>query len=416
MIASGFSEAVAAHLLPGSAMAGDGTDSGPEGLPTEQASKADGSASSDVGAGRTRASAKQLITYAAYRAVRNALDSQGRLLSELFIEVPTKAEYPDYYRVIKKPIALQQIKERLKFNRYRTVEKFTDDIRQMFRNARLYNMEGSEVYQDAVELERRFDEAVAKASVRYQDGVLGDDISETAESLKKKRKMHPTDAVQSLATRSLPPAEPLRGSWEAYLWAARLIFENQSQPCPLHVKEITARALEVGLIKPIEGRAIETMRLLLSGNAEFYSPVKHVFGLQQWLADSALAEEFGVTKWGHGGQGGGSDSNDEADAESDDMEQGDEDDNEDGEGGDGARTTKQRAVKIDESIHLAGLHRTNHTSIDLAKIGRQDSDMLYLRRVMGIRESSRTGIEQMPPGSAPDPAAISGAVVASSSS
>ena len=45
-----------------------------------------------------------------YDAVRRCRNNQGQLLSEPFMQLPSRREYPDYFQQIKNPIALQQIR------------------------------------------------------------------------------------------------------------------------------------------------------------------------------------------------------------------------------------------------------------------------------------------------------------------
>lgn len=40
-------------------------------------------------------------------------DSDGRLLSEPFMKLPAKKDYPDYYEIIKKPIDINKILNRI---------------------------------------------------------------------------------------------------------------------------------------------------------------------------------------------------------------------------------------------------------------------------------------------------------------
>lgn len=65
--------------------------------------------------------------------------------------------YPDYYEVIRQPIAMATIRKRIGVNYYKSVLDFREDWRLMFNNARTYNQEGSWVYQDADEMEKIFD-------------------------------------------------------------------------------------------------------------------------------------------------------------------------------------------------------------------------------------------------------------------
>ncbi|KAI0693670.1 SNF2 family N-terminal domain-containing protein [Cytidiella melzeri] len=98
-----------------------------------------------------------------YKAVQACEDEAGtRRRCELFLSLPDKKTYPDYYEIIRQPIAMSQIRKRITGNQYKTVLDFREDWRLMFNNARTYNQEGSWVYQDADEMEKVFDAAFDK--------------------------------------------------------------------------------------------------------------------------------------------------------------------------------------------------------------------------------------------------------------
>lgn len=46
---------------------------------------------------------------------------------------------PDYYKVIQRPMDLQQIRENLRHNRYQSREEFLADVSQIVENSSLYN-------------------------------------------------------------------------------------------------------------------------------------------------------------------------------------------------------------------------------------------------------------------------------------
>lgn len=92
---------------------------------------------------------------ALYAAVIDAREtSTNRRLCELFMVKPSKKDYPDYYNVILEPMDLKTIEHNIRNERYTTEEALMDDMRLMFRNARHYNEEGSQVYNDADVLEK----------------------------------------------------------------------------------------------------------------------------------------------------------------------------------------------------------------------------------------------------------------------
>uniref|UniRef100_A0A672NBD7 Protein polybromo-1 n=1 Tax=Sinocyclocheilus grahami TaxID=75366 RepID=A0A672NBD7_SINGR len=90
-----------------------------------------------------------------YAAVTEAHETgTGRRLCDLFMVKPSKKGYPDYYQIIQDPMDLRTIENNIRTERYNNEEALMDDIKLMFRNARHYNEEGSQVYNDANILEK----------------------------------------------------------------------------------------------------------------------------------------------------------------------------------------------------------------------------------------------------------------------
>lgn len=98
---------------------------------------------------------KQLnkIFDAVFDAILDLTDEDGRDRSELFMELPDKREYRDYYAIIKRPICLEMIRKRISVNHYTSLQGFREDFRTIWDNARTYNEEGSLVVEDANALE-----------------------------------------------------------------------------------------------------------------------------------------------------------------------------------------------------------------------------------------------------------------------
>ena len=65
------------------------------------------------------------------------------------MELPDREEWPDYYELIKAPIALNTIRDRVKCGKYRKWELFEAEMSRVFSNAKKYNAPDSEVYEDA---------------------------------------------------------------------------------------------------------------------------------------------------------------------------------------------------------------------------------------------------------------------------
>eukprot|EP00051_Salpingoeca_urceolata_P029514 m.490166 g.490166 ORF g.490166 m.490166 type:complete len:460 (-) comp27537_c1_seq1:83-1462(-) len=91
-----------------------------------------------------------------YAALLSCVDVTGRHHCELFEQLPDRSAYPDYYLIIKTPIALDVIKQRMDMGKYTDLAAMAVDVAQMVRNAKRYNIEGSLVYSDAVALENAF--------------------------------------------------------------------------------------------------------------------------------------------------------------------------------------------------------------------------------------------------------------------
>ena len=71
----------------------------------------------------------------------------------VFMKLPCKKEYPDYYEVISKPIDMGIIETRIKTGHYKSGLEMVGDCKLMFSNCRMYNEEGSSIYEDANILE-----------------------------------------------------------------------------------------------------------------------------------------------------------------------------------------------------------------------------------------------------------------------
>lgn len=69
----------------------------------------------------------------------------GRRLCDLFMVKPSKKDYPDYYKVILEPMDLRTIDYNIRSEKYMTEDAMVEDMKLMFRNARHYNEEGSQV-------------------------------------------------------------------------------------------------------------------------------------------------------------------------------------------------------------------------------------------------------------------------------
>ena len=79
----------------------------------------------------------------------------------MFLELPSRSDYADYYKLITNPIAMDMIQHRINSPYYQSIEHFAQDFEMMFANAMTYNVEGSDVYTDAVVLKSTFQQTLA---------------------------------------------------------------------------------------------------------------------------------------------------------------------------------------------------------------------------------------------------------------
>ncbi|XP_034196335.1 E3 ubiquitin-protein ligase TRIM33 isoform X1 [Osmia lignaria lignaria] len=103
------------------------------------------------------------------------------------------SEIVDYHRIIKKPIALDVIRDKLKSkhpNHYTDLRQVMADIRLMFKNAFTYNPVESQVYQEARNLEEFFEKLLLKwaPNYAYDDPFLSADRDEDEEVFPPNRK------------------------------------------------------------------------------------------------------------------------------------------------------------------------------------------------------------------------------------
>uniref|UniRef100_A0A8D0FS05 Bromo domain-containing protein n=1 Tax=Strix occidentalis caurina TaxID=311401 RepID=A0A8D0FS05_STROC len=84
------------------------------------------------------------------------LNSSGRQLSEVFIQLPSRKELPEYYELIRKPVDLKKIKERIHNHKYRNLSDLEKDLMLLCHNAQTFNLEGSQIYEDSIVLQSVF--------------------------------------------------------------------------------------------------------------------------------------------------------------------------------------------------------------------------------------------------------------------
>ncbi|XP_044262414.1 ATP-dependent helicase brm isoform X2 [Tribolium madens] len=117
-------------------------------------------------------------------------DSDGRLLSEPFMKLPPRKDYPDYYEIIKKPMDINKILGRIEDGKYNDFNDLERDFMLLCQNAQIYNEEASLIYEDSIVLQSVF----TNAKQRIESGVPDsdddkDEDKSDSESVKMKIKL-----------------------------------------------------------------------------------------------------------------------------------------------------------------------------------------------------------------------------------
>jgi len=86
-------------------------------------------------------------------------DSDGRILSEPFYKLPSRKELPDYYEVIRKPVDIAKIVQRIDDDKYEDMDALERDFMILCKNTQHYNEDGSLIFEDSIVLQSVFTNA-----------------------------------------------------------------------------------------------------------------------------------------------------------------------------------------------------------------------------------------------------------------
>ncbi|KAI9879237.1 MAG: hypothetical protein M1830_009168 [Pleopsidium flavum] len=96
------------------------------------------------------------------RAAYNHREADGHDPSKVFQRKVNKRILPDYYDVIKEPMALSTLKQRLATKSYKTFSEFVRDCALIPHNAQTYNRPEAQAYQDALVIKALFESEFRK--------------------------------------------------------------------------------------------------------------------------------------------------------------------------------------------------------------------------------------------------------------
>ncbi len=84
----------------------------------------------------------------------------GIRIGDPFLEEVSRKDFPDYYQLIKHPMALNSVRKHINGNRMRSLDQFIEEINLIWQNAQLYNEEESLIYQDSKTLQDYFQKRI----------------------------------------------------------------------------------------------------------------------------------------------------------------------------------------------------------------------------------------------------------------
>ena len=85
-----------------------------------------------------------------------------------FQKLPDRRRYSDYYREIKNPISLGQIRSKLVGGDYGNVSELAVDLGLMFENAKRYNRPDSKLFKEAAKLQKMMQSKVQELLGDYE--------------------------------------------------------------------------------------------------------------------------------------------------------------------------------------------------------------------------------------------------------
>ncbi|XP_014210682.1 ATP-dependent helicase brm [Copidosoma floridanum] len=92
----------------------------------------------------------------------------GHRLSEPFMDLPPRREFPDYYEIIKRPLAINKLIQKIDDGKYTDLDDLEKDFMQLCKNAQIYNEEASLIYENSRTLQTVFRNARLRIEAESQ--------------------------------------------------------------------------------------------------------------------------------------------------------------------------------------------------------------------------------------------------------
>jgi hypothetical protein len=114
--------------------------------PASSTSRLPDASSSNSGPGAEEAT---VLGFKLLDVLINRIDEDDTPLTVPFLALPLRSDYPDYYDLIKNPVSLEQVRRRLQSRSFESFEQVRNNLETICRNAKRYNLKGSEIYEKA---------------------------------------------------------------------------------------------------------------------------------------------------------------------------------------------------------------------------------------------------------------------------
>ncbi|KIX01465.1 uncharacterized protein Z518_09191 [Rhinocladiella mackenziei CBS 650.93] len=101
------------------------------------------------------------------RQLKKSQDKNGRNVAIHFTDLPSRTEYPDYYRATAMPLSLNMIEQRLENFEYENMERLESDLKRMVQNAKDYNHSKSPIFEDAERIRKALSNFMPKHNPAY---------------------------------------------------------------------------------------------------------------------------------------------------------------------------------------------------------------------------------------------------------
>uniref|UniRef100_A0A8C5BVC1 SWI/SNF related BAF chromatin remodeling complex subunit ATPase 4a n=1 Tax=Gadus morhua TaxID=8049 RepID=A0A8C5BVC1_GADMO len=132
--------------------------------------------------------------------------TNGRQLSEVFIQLPSRKELPEYYELIRKPVDFRKIKERIRSHKYRSLNDLEKDVMLLCQNAQTFNLEGSLIYEDSIVLQSVF--TSVRQKIEKEEDSEGEDSEEDDDDVDDGSESECECKSRTRTRRSAPPGAP----------------------------------------------------------------------------------------------------------------------------------------------------------------------------------------------------------------